>query len=284
MSQEFWINPPWANGKGGYQMGLGPLPAEAFCAEVISAFEQNAKLDLLTTRFSEVVRALPESGRAQELLAEILSVPPCPSELTDWMEPLSDQGARSLVTSALRVPEDLCLMQKDQGEYRLVAACVCAPSHWALAEKIGKPLEEIHEEVEGLNKALAPRMRAFFNKLPAERVFVRRNWLLHSDDTLFHPQPEVRQQLSTRTEAEALIVRSETQMLKRLDEHHVVFSIGVKCYPLVDIYAYPAAAKAMKEALLSRTDEEREEADQPSYEHAVLEMLELAATDAARGA
>ena len=75
-------------------------------------------------------------------------------------------------------------------------------------------------------------------------------------------------------------MRSETQMLKRLDEHHVVFSIGVRCYPLADIYGYPAAAKAMKDALLSRSDEEREEADQSSYERAVLEMLEFAAANA----
>ena len=280
MSDEFWTDPPWANGKGGYQMGLGPLPVDEFCDKQITASEQSAKLALLRNRFSEVVQVLPESERAQALLAEALPVAPCPKGLTDWMDPVSEKGALSLVTSALRVPEDLCLMQKDQGEYRLVAACVCAPSHWLLAEKIGKPLEEIHQEVEGLNRALGPRMRDFFNKLPAERVFVRSNWFIHSDDTLFQPKYEDRKQIGTRTEAEALVVRSETQMLKRLDEHHVVFSIGVRCYPLVDIYGYPAAAQAMKDALLSRSDEEREEADQSSYERAVLEMLEFAAANA----
>ena len=38
------------------------------------------------------------------------------------------------------VQEDLCLMQRGDAGYRLVAAVLCFPAHWRLADKLGRPL------------------------------------------------------------------------------------------------------------------------------------------------
>ena len=51
--------------------------------------------------------------------------------------------------------EDLCLMQRGAAGYRLVAV-VCFPAHWRLADKLGRPLEAIHEPVPGFGERLAP--------------------------------------------------------------------------------------------------------------------------------
>jgi len=178
-----------------------------------------------------------------------------------------------LVASALTVPEDLCVMQKDRDEYQLVAACVCAPSYWQLPEKIGLSLSQIHAPVPGLNNALAERMGEFFDKLPADRIFTRRNWLIHNSSERFQPAPEERSQLRTLDQAKALMMRSETQTLRRLSAAVVVFTINIECHPLAAISAYPAAALALKQALLSRNKEERVAASQDKYQDAVLQLL-----------
>jgi len=164
-------------------------------------------------------------------------------------------------------------MQKNGDGYQLVAACVCAPSYWRLPEKIGLSLRQIHQVVPGLNDSLADRMAEFFDKLPAGRVFTRRNWLVHTSGDRFQPTPDDLIHLHTEDQAKSLVVRSETQTLRRLSDRVVVFTIDIECHPLTDIYGYPRAASALKQALLSRNSQERDAADQDKYIDGVLELL-----------
>ncbi len=60
-----------------------------------------------------------------------------------------DFATRPLELAARLVQEDLVLMRKVEGEHRLVAAALCFPSAWLLAEKFGRPMADIHEPVPG---------------------------------------------------------------------------------------------------------------------------------------
>jgi hypothetical protein len=99
-------------------------------------------------------------------------------------------------------------------------------------------------------------MVQFFNRLPADSVFERRNWLVHLDDEPFHPRGETWPALS-RDDAPRLVVRSERQTLRRLDHDTIVFTIRVTCHRLAEIAAYPDAMTDLLAAFASMDVAER---------------------------
>ena len=125
-----------------------------------------------------VFQAMPGSEAAQaEALEMVRSHLGLPSPAVESSAPL-DAAARM-------VEEDLCLLQLTDGEYRLTAASVASPSYWRLADKLGKELLDIHNPVPELRTRIGARMRQFFHKLPAGRIFMRGNWFIHASDRLF---------------------------------------------------------------------------------------------------
>src|SRR4030095_8360963 len=74
-----------------------------------------------------------------------------------WFDSSSRAGAMPALPSACLAlgrqlePDWLLLTPDGAGSFRLVAGCVCFPSSWSLEEKMGRPLEEIHGVVPGLN-------------------------------------------------------------------------------------------------------------------------------------
>src|SRR6202035_274876 len=89
----------------------------------------------------------------------------------------SDVVARHPIEgAALLVQEDLCVLARLHGEWRLVAACVCFPRRWSLRDKLGASLAEIHDPVPGFDRALASPATTFFDRLTVERPVWRRNW------------------------------------------------------------------------------------------------------------
>ena len=56
-------------------------------------------------------------------------------------------GESALIELAKVLVEDICLLHKDDSQWRLVAGVVIFPSRWDLREKIGKTIDEIHRPV-----------------------------------------------------------------------------------------------------------------------------------------
>ena len=69
----------------------------------------------------------------------------------------------------------------------LTAACLCFPSRWALADKLGRRMEEIHAPVPGLNDRLAPKISQFFDKLAPGKLVARMNSAIMDDPELHQP-------------------------------------------------------------------------------------------------
>jgi len=242
----------------------------------------------MTTNYPDVVQAMPGSETAQQQLLDAIECKHPSDAARRLAKQLTASAANhqesaasltTLASAALCVPEDLCLLERSGNHYELVAGCVTAPSYWRLSDKLGKSLWGVHGDVPGLNDSLGERMQAFFERLPEERYLLRRNWFLHASSALYQPNPERRRAVRTIADAEKLSVRSETQTLRRLSEHVIVFTIAVECHPLREIEAYPEAALAMNSALESRNDNERRAASQASYSEGVHKFLDRCARE-----
>ena len=98
-------------------------------------------------------------------------------------------GEAPLKTASLMVQEDLVLMRRGEDGWRLAAASLCFPSSWSLAEKFGRPLQDIHVPVPGFgpgtrNETVIGRI---FDNLAVDRPVERANWSLQDNPALYHP-------------------------------------------------------------------------------------------------
>ena len=155
-----------------------------------------------------------------------------------------------------RLEPDIVLMARDaDGVFRLRAGAVCFPSAWALTEKFGLTLDEIHGVVPGLNPALAPAIGQFLAKLRPGAPFERANWGLAATPELnLHPAL-ARPRLGALDVARTW-VRIEYQILAALPATPgILFGIQIRNVPLAEILADPALRAGLHRALVTMPDE-----------------------------
>lgn len=156
-----------------------------------------------------------------------------------------------LAAAAARVAEDLCLLTPGPDGWVLAAGCVCFPSYWRLAEKVGRPLLAVHDPVPGYAGRLAGRVDAFLGRLRPGQGVWRRNWSIHDDPALFVPSHGP----ATGTER---WLRTEYQTLLRLEESEaVVFTIRTQQVPLTALAARPDRCADLATALRAWTPAQR---------------------------
>ncbi|MDA9194024.1 DUF3445 domain-containing protein, partial [Alphaproteobacteria bacterium] len=99
----------------------------------------------------------------------------------------ADAGLHPLDRAARLVPEDLLLLapfavaatdDTTAVKWHLMAASLCFPAHWVLAEKMGKPLAAIHDPVPHYDERLAGPVDRFFDKMTIGPISARMNWSL----------------------------------------------------------------------------------------------------------
>ena len=71
----------------------------------------------------------------------------------------------------------------------LDAASLCFPSYWRLADKLGRPMADVHGPVAHYADELAAKVDTFLQRLRPERPVWRRNWSIHDDPSYFLPDP-----------------------------------------------------------------------------------------------
>lgn len=176
----------------------------------------------------------------------------------DVAVPAGGSGIEALVEAAARhVAEDLCLLVPADGTWVLAGGCVCFPSHWRLADKLGQPLAAVHRPVPHYADELAARVDRFLDRLAPGRGAWRRNWLVHTDDRLFAPVPPPAPDppLVGEDAGHRLWLRSERQTLRRLPTSGaVVFTIRTQQAPLAVVAARPELRARMAAAVASWSD------------------------------
>ena len=212
---------------------LADAPADVFGAEPGTEAAQQEVLDLLvhhlpvrfpgTYRRSGAAMAVAPSGRTVDL---------------------ADAAVPPLERAARLVQEDLVLMRRDEGGWRLVAGVLCFPSSWSLAEKFGRPLQVIHNPVpdfgEGTRTAMV--IARIFDNLKVDQPVVRMNWSLYDDDLLHHPLPsdERGRRFPAGAFETGVFVRVERQTLRRLPvSGDIVFTIRIHVDPIAALAHHP---------------------------------------------
>lgn len=150
---------------------------------------------------------------------------------------------------------DFVLLSPGGGVHTLIAGVVCFPSSWALGEKLGRPLSEVHAPVPGLNEALGRQMELFLQKLRPGDVWRRENWGLSRDAERNQHPDRARPRLDDQVIADRVWIRLEHQLLTRLPRSGaVLFGIRVEVLPLARVLAEPAAALRMAGQLASMSE------------------------------
>jgi dimethylamine monooxygenase subunit A len=202
-------------------MGLRPLDLEQWL-EVDEHRDEELELkDHLLERSYDTVVATESQGDegSEELLEEIRA------NLQSFHPALVSTGSGAdhpIVTASRLIQEDLCVLVRDD-TWRLRAACVCFPSRWDLATKIGTTLDEIHGPVPGYDDQLARPTILFFDRLKPDRSFWRLNWTLLDSPDLFQPASARR---APEGDIDQWYFRVERQTLRSLPRTRaIVFTI-----------------------------------------------------------
>jgi dimethylamine monooxygenase subunit A len=224
---------PWMDPRTSRLPGVLPLEGDHWL-RVDDAFAgQMALRDGLIADTPATVHAALPQGRAaaDELYAAILGhLAAQPGYLIAQTHATRPDGvtvpldaANPLLTLGRLVQEDLCILMPQGDEHVLVAAILCFPASWTLAQKIGRPLSGIHTPVASYDDRIATSVQRMFNAIRVEQPLWRGNSLLYDDPTLHQPRTEGARR--PRPVAKTY-VRSERQCLLRLPETRaVVFTI-----------------------------------------------------------
>ncbi len=152
-------------------------------------------------------------------------------------------------------PDFLMLSSDAQGCFRLRGGALCFPTGWALEEKLGQTMDEIHGVVPALNSTIGASIQQFMERLRPGIGFLRDNWGIAATDELnLHP---ARGFLGPAlpVELERLWLRVEHQILVRLPENGgVLFGIRVRLHRLDAVKADGGAARGLARALLTMSD------------------------------
>jgi hypothetical protein len=215
----------------------------------------------LRTAPADYLALIPE---ALPLVEETLHL--ASAEIPNWQPPTGNQprvgvdvstpnlqlGTCNLLRALSSTLEpDLLLLKSDAtGQIRLLAGCVCFPSSWNLAEKIGHPIEFIHGVVPGLNPTLGSQIHGFFSKLRPGIAWLRANWgLSRSPELNQHPNRNL-PRLDSQIELNEVWLRVEHQALIALPRSQgILFGIRISVHPVATIRQDRALSERISRAL-----------------------------------
>jgi dimethylamine monooxygenase subunit A len=165
--------------------------------------------------------------------------------------------------AARLVQEDLAIMlppnpQEGKKGWWLAAASIAFPSRWNLKGKFGNPMSEIHSPVPFYDIYLENLVDKFFNFMPKERIFSRRNWSIHDTPTLFQDGSEDKKNpfINPENAGKKLWLRVERQTLRKISETGaILFTIRIHLRRLKDIVIVEGAAERLASALKALPNE-----------------------------
>jgi hypothetical protein len=254
---------PFLAGHDPLRMGVAAIDArDWFELDGAYAVQMAEKERLLAERRADVFQILPQaeaSARAllDSVVAWTLATHPDRYAREGGAIRCSDRrrvalaGRHPLEAAALLVQEDLCLLQPNAaGTLILVGACLCFPSRWRLADKLGRPMLAIHQPVPGLNPKIGATIDRFLAGLKAGNIYVRTNWSLTTDPSLFQPVALPHAAISAAEAGEQVFYRVERQTLRLLPETGaVLFGIRIHQHTLAAFAALPDKRRALADAV-----------------------------------
>lgn len=237
---------PWTEARD-FSIGLKPIAPDAWL-EGGEADPAGRKDPLIAAHrdlvWGETEGSRPGQAEAAALVAEALGRGPA-------------NDPPPLLAAARQVSDDLILMEKRQGAWRLTALSLCAPTFFTAPEVLGKSLGALHGPVNGFAERFLARVERIFEGLRPGLILERRNWTVVNSGEAFTPfSAPVRArigEIAAEDAGQALFTRVERQTLRRLPETGgALFTIRIWLEPLERVAETPeglaAFARAWREA------------------------------------
>jgi hypothetical protein len=176
------------------------------------------------------------------------------------------------------VQEDFCLLQPHPDGHHLTGAVLCFPTRWTLAEKLGRPLIGVHDNVPFYGERLGNPVERFLTSLKPGRLAQRLNWSVIDDAALFQQhgkrRDDIDSDISPDNALHRLFLRVERQTFRRLEQSGaVVFGIRVHVTPLDRVTRDPGEAARLSAALQALPPEMAHYKSTGRFSAALLEAL-----------
>ena len=235
---------PWQ--KLGFQLRLGLRPRQESCwlprenlfgSDTERDEQIRQKQHLFAQNHADIFAAFPSASTAS---AEILQMV-CNHITSHHHAPLPDidHTQHPLEAAARLVPEDLLLLaprrqnNSDDASWHLEAAALAFPAHWVLAEKMGQPMQMIHQPVPHYDERLTRPVDRFFTAMKIGPISSRMNWSLQIGRSLFTPRRVSRKAAANNDDFHQLFLRVENQTLRKLpDTGYIAFTIRTHMLPM----------------------------------------------------
>jgi len=173
-------------------------------------------------------------------------------------------------------PDYLLLKSDADGEIRLYGGCLCFPSSWRLADKIGQPIELIHAPVPGLNTAIGAGIHKFLAGLKPGAAWLRHNWGFARSPELNHHPGRGLPRLDAGVSESEVWLRVEHQALVALPESQgILFGIRVVNHSLAEVKVDALAAARLRRALETMPDEMARYKGLSNARRRILEFLSV---------
>jgi hypothetical protein len=259
---------PWEDGAD-FAIGLRPIAPEAWLEG--GEADPGLRKDALFAAARDLVWA--ETPGSREGQAEALAMVEAALGRAERRADLPP-----LYAAARAVPDDLCLMQKVDGGWRLTALSLSAGTFFTASEVVGRSLAELHGPVAGFGDRFLVRVQRIFEGLRPELVLERRNWTVVNSTELHTPKSApMRARIGEIAPAQAghvLQVRVERQTLRRLPQTGgALFTIRVWLRPLGSFAEDPQRLAAFARAWRSATPAFRTYKGFPLYDELVEGFL-----------
>lgn len=176
----------------------------------------------------------------------------------EWSTDLKTNKMHPLDLAARFVQEDLVLMfppEEKKPGWWLAAGSVAFPSRWSLKEKFGQTMDLIHAPVPFYKEQLQAPTNGFFDQMPVNEIFSRRNWSLHNNPSLRQDGTEKMSDgppnhITSVNAGEYLWLRVERQTLRKLKETGaILFTIRIHLRQLKHVVKFEGIANRMAKAL-----------------------------------
>jgi hypothetical protein len=174
----------------------------------------------------------------------------------EWSTDLKTNKMHPLDLAGRLVQEDLVIMfppEEMKSGWWLAAGSVAFPSRWSLKEKFGQTMDLIHAPVPSYKEQLQAPTNSFFNQMPVNEIFSRRNWSLHENPYLRQDGTEKMSEgprVTSVNAGEYLWLRVERQTIRKLKESGaILFTIRIHLRQLKHVVKFEGIANRMAKAL-----------------------------------
>lgn len=197
-----------------------------------------------------------------------------------------DSGEDPMQVAARLVQDDLAIMmEREDGQYYLLAGATLLPGFWRLEDKFGMGLSEIHTsgDVPQYKEKLEKGMMNFFRRVKPEEMVARNNYFFQVDDGLgwsasIGPEDSPQVSWSTAEKNKAIehhYFRSERQTLRRLPRTGgVVFTIRTYFHPITEIAEEDYVPGRLASAVRSWGEDVSRYKGKEKYGDVLLEFLD----------